>query len=372
MAKKVGIVTFHAAHNYGAVLQTYALQETVRELGHECFVVDYRPRFIENLRGDPRLRDVRSLKGLAKHLMYATYLRTARGRRRACIDRFINERMSLSGLYRTLEELRERPPEADAFICGSDQVWNPRITGADPAYLLDFAPDGRQRIAYAASFGRTELPADMGSLLREQLPHFSAISVRESSACEMVRRYANCEAQWVLDPTLLRTKEQWSEIGAAPVVEGPYILCYLVREIPAVMKIAKYWQKETGYPIVLVGGRARLRRRRRGMICVCDAGPREYLALFQYASLVIAMSFHGTAFAVAYRKPFCSIMHPTQRDLNFRVTSLLELLKMSSRLYDPDKSEGLPSLEVNYDEVEPILDRSRRESVRFLADTLSG
>ena len=107
-------------------------------------------------------------------------------------------------------------------------------------------------------------------------------------------------------------------------------------------------------------------------MCVSGAGPREYLALFQYASLVIAMSFHGTAFAVAYRKPFCSIMHPTQRDLNSRVTSLLELLKMSSRLYDPDKSEGFPSLEVNYDESEPILDRSRRESVRFLADTLSG
>ena len=146
---KVSLITFHFATSYGAVLQAYALCRVLTQAGHEVEIADYRPETMTN-RPDWR-RD----RFYGFHPAHFEWWLT---RRR--FARFRTTFLPLSRkIYRTYAELQADPPDAEVYICGSDQIWNPQLTNGslDPAYFLEYAPAGRRRIAYAASMGGTHL-----------------------------------------------------------------------------------------------------------------------------------------------------------------------------------------------------------------------
>ena len=180
--KKVGIVTFHRALNYGAVLQSYALQKTVSSLGAECEIVDYIcPKITADYKPF-RIYKNDLLKSFAKSCVMVR----RRAKRRDAFKSFFNNYLVKSKKSYTPQNIGELKSDYDLFISGSDQVWSPRCVGFDPAYFLTFADD-KQKYSYAASFAVPTLPDEFIDEYKKRLNGFQKFSVREPSGEKLVK-----------------------------------------------------------------------------------------------------------------------------------------------------------------------------------------
>ena len=332
---RTGLITFHFAHHYGAQLQALATMKAIQRLGHECEIIDYRlphtTRTNQIFKKSTSVRDMASDAHTALH--YAAFQR-----RFQRFEAFVAEEMDLSSRrYTDFRQLREDPPAYDIYVSGSDQIWNPYIfqdKQFDPAFLLDFVREGR-RIAYAPSLGVPQLPEDKAAELKRFLAPFSALSVREKRGQVLVREAAEREAKVVLDPTLLLNGEDWGKLAAAPRHQGPYILCYFVSEPGEAAPYAQALSRRTGWPIVqLAGARKKIDGAKE---LVFDAGPREFLGLFQHAAAVVTNSFHGAAFSLQFKKDFFTSMSPKER----REPTFSRIYSLLSRLGCADRIIGL-------------------------------
>ena len=266
---KAGILTFHSADSYGAVLQARALVEVLRSLGHDASVIDYAPAYLTKpyrlWRNDWWKHPVGTAKNLANSFAVA--------RRRRGFQAF-REGMHLTPF----------PPEGlDAVIIGSDQVWNRHLNGGE---LLWFAQDPvfdhTRNIAYAASTGSVPLPegVDFG--------RFHRLSVREPrlQAELAARGFASTLA---LDPVLLAGKDVLDALADPCPVKGRYVVAYEVIDNPQVMEIASRF----GLPVVRIASNPRLSGRKQYV-------PGEFISLIRGAEHVVASSFHAVAVARLY------------------------------------------------------------------------
>ena len=176
-----GIITFHRAVNYGAVLQTYALQEALRNLNIDSEVIDYRDNIIDN-----RFKFFydKSLKKLVKDFIYFPIFY----RKNKKFEKFIEGNIvTTKKIIRNCDELNQLK-EFDQYITGSDQVWNYRLTNWDEAYFLDFVKDNKKKNSYAASFGMNEIPKKEQEKYKSLLSQFNHISVREENGIEIIHK----------------------------------------------------------------------------------------------------------------------------------------------------------------------------------------
>ena len=231
------------------------------------------------------------------------------------------------------------------MIAGSDQIWNPTIFPDgrfDPVFFGAFSP--LRKIAYAPSFGVGHLPEGMEEELNGYLAGFSHLSVRESSGRDIVREAAGREAEVVLDPTLLPPAEEWSALAAERTVAGDYILCYCISRSGALEPYIRRLAEETGLPVVqLCGTRRKLHPKAK---LIFDAGPAEFLSLFQNAAYVCTNSFHGTVFSVQFQRPFFTAVAPAelQEPERSRTFSLLSRLGLTDRVVGKGDAAGLLDL----------------------------
>jgi hypothetical protein len=319
---KVGILTFHAAHNYGAMLQAYATGQAVQRLGHEARIIDLLPEsMIRRNRPFVCPDNIRQAAKMSRKMLHFN----AWQRRYVRYEEFKQRYMNLTERFFSAEQLRKDPPGFDAYIAGSDQIWNPE-RGIDPIWLLDFVRDAR-RIAYAASFGTDAVNEKYHSVFREFLRKFSALSCRESRGVEMIREMTGLEAAQVLDPTLLLSAQDWESVCVPPQNATPYLLVYCLEESPEFMQLVPRMAEKSGLPVWVISTSVSNRFRCADKV-IRDAGPREFLGLFCHASLICTNSFHGTAFSINFRKNFVSIPHTTR---NSRLASLLQLLSLEQR-----------------------------------------
>lgn len=319
---KTGILTFHASHNYGAMLQAYALKVIIENLGHESHVIDYSP-------GSLRLRNqkikwTRSPRQWAKNVLFSLHKLEWETRYNR-YEQFKNEYFDLTEHFENAEELEQHPPQFDVYITGSDQVWNAE-RGINPIWLLDFVKSGG-KVAYAPSFGASMIDPLCFEVFKEYLPSFVALSCREKQGVELIKEMTGLDAEHVLDPTLLLSAEGWGKVSVAPDLKSPYLLVYCLEESSEFMKLVPRVAKRTGLPVVVIGGSA-VNRFKCADRVVCDAGPAEFVGLFQNAAMICTNSFHGTAFSINFRKNFVSVPHTTR---NSRLISLLELVGLESR-----------------------------------------
>lgn len=269
MARKVGILTFHAADSYGAVLQARALVEVLRSLGHDASVIDYAPDYLTRpyrlWRSDWWKHPVGTAKNLAASFALA--------RRRKGFRAF-REGMHLAPF----------PPEGfDAVVIGSDQVWNTNLNGGEPLWFAQGPAFAHTRnIAYAASTGSVPLPdgADFG--------RFHRLGVREPGLRAELAALGR-ESTLVLDPVLLAGREVMDALAAPCPVKGRYVVAYEVIENPQVMRIASRF----GLPVVRIASHPRLPGRKRYV-------PGEFISLIRGAEHVVATSFHAVAVAKLY------------------------------------------------------------------------
>ncbi len=361
---KIGIITFHYADNYGAVFQTYALQTYLRSLGHEVGIIDYRS---DDILYGGRLRLSLSRRAIKANI-YALYIRllnmrrgSAQGSEGTGFDSFRKVFLAVSPRrYTSFAELRDDPPRCDAYICGSDQIWNPPIhVGVDPAYYLDFAPAGRRRIAYAASFGRNDIEPEYRAEMTRLLKKMDALSVREKNGADLVERFTGRSAAWHPDPTLLL--DDYDAITTAPAESG-YLFTYILREKEWVEKANRLVADKLQAPVI--------DPHRKKM------SPTEWIGYIRNAKFVVTNSFHGTVFSIIFGKPFVTVgLTGKKASLNDRMLSLLGRIGLDGRFlaaYDETTLLRLVETPVDWEAAHSRLKEWRAEAQRYLTGALGG
>ena len=293
----VGIITFLHNDNYGSSLQAYALQRTIRDMGHDCEHLDYRPDGAEKIRNllgsgnDLKL----ILDGIRKRFVKAG--QQGAREKSSAIPAFYEKNMRLSKVCRNQAELKAAAEKYDVLICGSDQVWNP--VWLNPAYFLTFAPEGVRKVAYAASLGIRTMPAEAKiRKIRKWTEGFTAISIRETEGAALLKQMTGLEAEVMPDPVCLLSKEEWTEAAAAAPEGEPYLLCYFIGENPAYWDKVSRLEARTGLRVVVMPVTAESYRS--GYRLLDGAGPEEFLGAVQNAALLCTDSFHGLAFGTIF------------------------------------------------------------------------
>ncbi len=375
---KIGIITFNSAHNYGAVLQVWALQEKLKNEGHQVEVINYRIPAIDNLYQVyvPRWISNNSMVNRVCHklqYMKARVRTPEKSKRYKKFEKFIREVLPSTRPYHSYEALRNAQFDYDLLITGSDQVWNGNITrGISGAYFLAFGDENVKRISYAASIGKDAFDEEEKVVVQKYLKGLDYISVREEKAKNAVEELTDKEVDLVLDPTLLLDKEKYDKLKKPfPVKGGDYIFVHnvhLVKVDARLNAIVEEISARTGLPVV--NNRADYSFKNE-IAKFSEGGPEEFLGVIDGAKFVITNSFHATVFSTIYEKKFITVPHFKNPD---RMRNLLQLFELENHLIAEVKDipKDLSELDIDYAKVNELRKKARVTSEAYLQKALKG
>ena len=367
---RIGIITryFHN-QNYGGLLQAYALCQyinthspgynaeqisfnsypgIIKKLRELCFASFDRKKLFakESIR---LVSDVLNTKCNRK----AVYPYTSK--RAVLFAGFENNIPHSTKIY-TGSNITDSLSEYDIFITGSDQVWNPLWYYSE--YFLDFVPFGTPKISYAASISQSVLNKKQQQMFKESLRSYTAISVREKDAAALLENLSDIPVEWVLDPTLLLTKQEWNEICSPNVINRPYIFCYFLGEDTAARNIARQFADKHKLPLATIPylqGTYRACDKNFGDICLADISPNQFISLIKNAEYIFTDSFHATVFSHIFEKEFYVFERCGRQGMSSRLYSLLTIFNKMERFCDSSNKASLP-----YIESLPVLDYSKK------------
>lgn len=364
---KVAVITRHAITNYGSLLQTFATQQVIENLGHECEIIDYI-REDESYTQHERTLLARKPEWNCNPIKKAIYLALRQPESIASGRRFKVEQskyLHFTRKYASLEQLSKDKPVADIYMTGSDQVWGPVENGSyDSSYCLSFTDESDKRIAYAASFGRAEMTETIEIFFKKWLSRYRHIGVREDSAVNILKRMGIDSTQ-VLDPTLLLDSSFWSKI-AEPIKEKKYVLVYQLHNDKRVGEYAAQVAKSFGLPLIRVSALFHQISREGKFVWCPDIG--KFLSYIKNAECMITDSFHGTAFAINFNTPFVEVL-PNNKT-GTRNMSILKLTGLSDRILSDDKDITLAKEKIDYSKVNQIIEEKRKDSLNVLKNMI--
>lgn len=360
---KIDIVTLHRAQNYGSVLQAFALQKQIEKHGHQAYILDYYPERYTNKGLLKRLKNKSSRFNnplvllIAKLLIYPSYLKKG-----IQFNKFMHYLNLEKPSFATNEEGMGRFTDADAYCAGSDQIWNSHWNeGVEKVLFLDFVPKGKLCLSYAASIGLSNIPANEIDETKLLLDKFEFLSLREDKGVELVRELGRTDAVQCLDPTLLMSKEEWSQYADDSYKGKEYVLTYNLHHDPEIDKCAK-----------AIASKYHLQIRnisynwhdiiRHGHLDWCPT-VEGFLGLIKNAKYVVADSFHATAFSIIFEKPFVVI---TPEVASSRLSSLLKMLGLDDHNINKFTSLKVIEQPIDYIRVKSIIVTKQRESISFL------
>ncbi len=355
---KVGILTFHCAHNYGAVLQAYALQQAIKELGHEVFIIDYKPGFLTQ---PYKLFDISRDKNRSfiSNLFWEVYSIKKKLKKAKSFNRFVKKKLYIKKLTKGTV-----PRDIDFIVVGSDQVWNIELTNGFNKYYwgdVSVVPQ-KHKITYAVSMEHSLKSTDFDEV-EKLTKNFQSISVRESNLKELLEAASNINISKVLDPTLLLKNDFWeTKIGRQKTIEK-YILIYSVRDNEEILRIANKISKKTGFKILEIKNSQYYIKKNSIPFGI---SPFEFVTYFKYASFIVTSSFHGTAFSIIFKKDFYTVRMKDGH--NTRSESLLNDLNLSDRMVD-DTSE-IDLKKIDYNNTLFKLNELQTNSFDFLSSSL--
>ena len=319
--RRVGILTFHFARNYGALLQCYALQQTLSETGFCPGVIDYRPGSIAS---EYKVVDIRRFLGrtpgkILRRTRRELQVLGSRRARYAAMETFIGKHLHFT-----------EPELCDTIVVGSDQVWNPALTGGKMEGLYwGEGLEGKRLLAYSASI-ENGMPLLRDEKLRTALARFRAVSLREETALSAIRRLRP-DACLCCDPVLLTQESLWRNLAAQSRIYeslGDYLLYYQVRRSPAGLEAARLLGDNLGLRPLILSAKVEDENSAE----VAAASPEDFLALLLGAKFVLTTSFHGCALSALMHKNFLSLNLGDGRDS--RSCGLLRQLGLESRIID--------------------------------------
>lgn len=378
----VGLCIVHKNHNYGSMLQSFATLVKLKDLGVDYEIIDYsHPRTIQFYAGAvgrlanrdflySKLRTFRKKAGKRLHPDYAAN-DAVRGKK---FDQFKKERFfPISAPIGDYGALQEYAKKFTDVLVGSDQLWLPSGNGTN-FYNLMFAPDECNKIAYAASFGVSTIPAHQKKETREYLQRIRYISLREEAGRRIVKELTGRDVPVILDPTMVLTRQQWDEnIPDREVAHGDYIFCYFLGDNPPQRKAAEELSKALGLKIVVLRHLDEYiaADEKFGDEAPYDVGPEEFINLIRHASFVCTDSFHGSVFSILFHKQFISFNRygDGKNSRNSRLDTLFKNIGIDRRFRGDLRSEILE--EIDYDAVDEKLEALRGRSDRFIRKALS-
>ena len=309
---RAGIVTFHKADNYGAVLQAFALQKTLTDLGVDSLFLEFDE---PDRKTEPF--DNSGRKGTSA---FVERLRVAGKARTALFDAFRSRYMRCSAPL-CVEQAGELDSQYDVFLAGSDQIWNLRLPEADARYFLPFAAP-KKRVSYAASFGMDEIPDNQKDWYAGQLSGFRAISVREEQGRELVKELTGRDCAVCLDPVLLLDRADWQDLIVS-CGETPYLFLYMVSYDGELAAQAEQEAKKRGLELrtAMAGFIPQY-----GLAAWSGVGVEQWLSLICGCDGVFTNSFHCTAFAMLFGRPvMTTLFKGSLAKRNGRLEELLRL-----------------------------------------------
>lgn len=373
--KKIGILTSTQSFgdNYGAVLQAFALSYKLKQLGFIPYIIRYKLDG-EYLKGKApiniRLKNTLLNKKFSFHAKKTLVFNLIFHRNNQDIfkDFCKNNLNFYNENYLTFKELKEDVPNFDAFITGSDQVWNPIIHNYknDPGYFLDFVPNNIPKIAYAPSMGVDIFPEECKKDLKYYLNKFDHLSIREFSGAKNIKEICDIDVPVVLDPTLLLTSENWNTICAdISFLPKRYILCYKFGKSKLMDKIIKIIAKLYKLSIVAVPASPETKFKMDYRI-----GPSEFVSAIKNATIICTDSFHASVFSIIYNKPFLTFPRhdeKNEKSMNNRMKDLLKMLELEDRYVLFENQIDINNvLNLSFEKSNKILDKKRKISIEYL------
>lgn len=379
---KIGIVTING-DNYGNRLQNYALQELIESTGNEAVtllmadsrkfkvpetftdkLLKLRPNYMRavfNSRFNTKYHRKNDRDGYIKAIKFAksTDISGMRAKRTAAFRTFSDKYItSDKKVYKSGESI----DSCDAYVCGSDQIWNPTYASCTGAYFLDFAPENR-RIAFAPSFGLSQIPEMLKPAYRKFLNDIDHLSVRESKGADIIRELTGREVPVIADPTLCITADEWKKIAKKPSfdVGDDFIVTYFLGN--ETDKYRKHIEKYAGENRLKIIDLYDLRSPE-----YYSADPSHFVWLISHAKAVFTDSFHGTVFSLIFHKPFVVFdrMESGGTGMNSRFDTLLGATNMQSRKY-----KNFPEIDnINFEYSDRAIEKMRDTALKFLRDSL--
>ena len=373
----VAILTQPLGHNYGGLLQAFALQKHLRDQGHTVETLDRRTpgRPLQSAK-EYGINTAKFLLGRigtvpTSHRQAMMFEQLASFR-----DRYIN----LSRPITSEEALRDyyRQHHYDAFIVGSDQVWRPRYSPALNNFFLDFLDDidsPARRLSYAASFGVDDWEFSPQDTARcgDLLKRFDAVSVREQSGVDLCERHLGRTAACIPDPTFLLERDHYeSVIDDNPGIDNRgKVLAYVLDTQPSKQEIVHRVVNNLGASGFTVKPQKSLMEVRKANFDECRyPGVGAWLQGFRDARFVVTDSFHGTVFSILFNKPFIAVGNRT-RGLS-RFQSLLARFGLEDRLVEHagDVTDDRLSEDIDWPRVNTIRQQQQALGQQFLRDNL--
>lgn len=366
--KRIGIITYHPYDNYGAVLQAYALQTYIsKHLKGDVEIIDFctDEQLLDNdILQLKRKKTIRSLLSTLKEKL-PIYLELKR--RKKSFEQFRNVFFKLTARYKDPQSLFENLPSEDIYITGSDQVFNPYAKYTD-VYYLGFDKKEARKVAYAPSFGVSDLEESVNESLKSLIYDFDYISCREEVGAHYLTKLLGKIVPCVADPVFLLSKDEWSKVAHKPrhnkPFENGYIFVYRLNGGQKLMELAKKVSSSTGLPIICV---ARDKHYRQGCVVDVSAGPLEMLDYIRSASFVVTDSFHGTALSLVFGVkviPFIAL-----KKASSRITTIMDRFGLSQNVVYNVDDFHFDSLK--FSDYRSQMDGYILESANYLQEALS-
>lgn len=406
---KIGILThYYNSTNYGGVLQAYALTKVLRGMGYDaeqiCFsyydwhelnanCINDSQRQNAFSAADQEKKNCSGLQSMYSGLKKAVWARTkGRIRRETERKRQIAKDIFITPRFASFTSFRDFIPHSDkvysvntlfmvneiydAFITGSDQVWN--FVWHNPSFFLEFADKDKKKIAYAASAGASEFDMVQKKYLSRVLPRFDAVSVREENLVGTYKDIAGVHAEYVLDPVMLLTAEDWDEIASDRLIDEKYIFCFFYNPISSQYELIKQFAEKKGLKIALIpyamGGIQLTVDDDFGDYRMGAASPVDFISLIKNAEYVFTDSFHATVYSLIYQKQFFTFVRNYAVDMNSRITALSKLFDCEDRFCateDKMRIEYLSGLkQKEYSDLPCKHNELRERSISFLINAL--
>ena len=361
--KKVGIITFHRAKNYGAMLQAYALQETLKNR-YDTLIVDYRCPEIE-----AKYYAKKTLKKKGKDFLkifFQTNYILGVNKKNKSFDYFLKNYLNTSQPYDN-QNISKANSEFDIFIAGSDQIWNPVIfDGIDPIFFLNFSNESR-KISISSSAGSYIFSQNE----MKDVNSFCTVLTREEEGKKLLKSIVvKSEIATVCDPVFLLDKKQWESKLALDRIEGikrKYILLYFVAKQRDSIEFARKIARERQLELVYININAE-KNIPSDFTNIIGIGPIEFLSLIRNAEIIITTSFHAMAFSLIFNKDFYYELCKDGSNNNSRLVNLANICGVGNReIINQEQGEAS---EIDWKKVNDRIEQYAEESSEILLNKM--
>lgn len=360
--RKCGIVTFHSAHNYGSVLQSYAMVMIMKKLGLDAELIDFRHPHTTAIYEWKLWTAYKNWKWNIKDFILRGILGIGKKREKVFRD-FIDTKLPMSQRVSNRNEIP--PTDYDVLVCGSDQIWNPVSTGENnPIYFLDFGMTSC-RFSYAASAGSSKFPPEEHEKYARYLENLRSIGVREQFLKDYIESEFQLESEVNPDPTLLVNRLEWEKIEE-PYLGLPrqYLLVYTLVHASETLAFARQIGNKLGLPVVQICNTRGLKGKLKKHVdyVLLDASPSQFVWLFNHARFIVTNTFHGNMFSVIFRKSF---VHYDVNGFDSRITTLHNAIGLNqTRMIRT--VDDLKESDINYAIIESQISAFSDKGIQFI------